>query len=154
MEPWLLGTIPWSIDDFSDVTNFELKLLNTPKDDWDPSAGEHTIDFGKHCNTADGFHPAHQVVGYLIKKYGNVELARAHAFGYFQIKEFMIAHAERLRRKKLVEGRDGMKFAATEQLVAALCKCPFSEECTRRGDPFRRFRFTEVGKVASKFKPG
>jgi hypothetical protein len=46
-------------------------------------------------------------------------------------------HADRLRRKKLVEGSDGMKFAATQALLTALCQCRFSEECTRREEPTR-----------------
>ena len=133
-----------------DVTAFELKLVDTPKDDWILDTPP-VIDFGKQCCSADGFHRGQQVINYLVKKY-RADLARAHAFRYFIIKEFYIKHLDRLHRKKLVEG-EGRQLVTREALLHAIAIVPFSEECTRAGKPSRRMNFLEVTNVAEALKP-
>jgi hypothetical protein len=147
MEPWLLGTIPWSAGEMIDVMAFEQKLLATPKDDWNLDK-RHVIDFAGQFHPVDEFHPGQQLIGFLLEKYaGNTDLVRAHAFRYALAKEFFKDYRARLEQEGIVKG-EGKNLAMSAGLMHAICSSQFLEECTRRGKPSRRLKFTGIVQLA------
>jgi hypothetical protein len=154
MDSWLLGTIPWSVDELAEVLAFEDALESTPRDDWDLTNIQHGIDFGQHHTAWNDFAAGHQVIAHLLKKHnGQAKLVRAHMFRYLLCKEIFKKHGDLLISAKVIEltGRD---VAISPGLFHAMASARFSESCLRGGIPSRRFSIAEILKISREVNDG
>ena len=146
------GDIPWSLEEFNEAIEWEMKLRRTPQDDWDLSempkvnlcdeeTGEvEVLGFNK-------YHPVNQLARHFFSRYSDGDVAVSHLNRYIKIQQFLAAHCERLT----VEGwlvRDCKMLRYDSKLLHALCQITYTGRVEEDGDVLEDFDYDDIVEMA------
>jgi hypothetical protein len=134
-----LGGIPWSAEEFWVVAEHEMRLIETPQDDWDRRAKRVTLDVGRGPERYR-FNPdirTNQVMSFMADRYREhgVTTSASHMNRYLTMKEFLHVYHDRLVADRLVGPGEGGEEGVASALIEVLAEARFDATHKNLGGP-------------------
>jgi len=141
------GLIPWSYNEWNKAFEWEMKMMETPKDDWDLSPKSvKIIDEDTNEITIIKFNPLmieNQLSIYFNKTY-SPELSFAHNMRYHWIQHFLHQYKSKLIDEGLMIVKED-EMLVNNAVTKALCILPYSGEVKDEyGSSTYEFSYQEV----------